>query len=331
MGRSPHGACTVDRAIMLTLEFWKRFEKSGVVVKAVAIVGNGQLAVGVARALSRRSDIRVTGPTSRVDQRHALNSGADVVVIATATLLGDVCAAIETAIVAGSNVIVSAEEAAYPVAVDGVLARRLDALARANGVTVLGAGLNPGFIFDSLVLTLLGTVTEVRGIDVTRTVDISGFGPAVRARLGLGVDLERFGRGVTSGEILGHAGFPQSISLVAGALGVALDRIDTSLEPIVDGGITVGVRQVYTGIVGGTDWFRATFVGHIDLEAVGLRARDEIRIDGTVGFTCVIDPGVGSQAGSQAIIANSIDRVIAAPPGWITVADLPPAHPYSTA
>jgi hypothetical protein len=296
-------------------------------VKSVAIVGNGQLATGIALALAPRTDIRLIGPAARSDHDHALKCGADVVIIATTTRLSDVGSGIETAIAAGSNVIVSAEEAAYPAAIDEMLAYRLDALARANGVTVLGGGLNPGFIFDALVLTLLGTTTAVRDIDVIRTVDISGFGPAVRARLGLGVNRGSFERGLSNGQILGHAGFPQSISLVAHALGVTLDRIDTSIEPIMHDGFSVGVRQVYTGVLRGADWFRATFIGHIDPVSAALRVRDEIRIDAPVPFTCVIDPGINSQTGSQAIIANSVDRVINAPPGWITVAHLPPAHP----
>jgi hypothetical protein len=33
------------------------------------------------------------------------------------------------------------------------------------------------------------------------------------------------------------------------------------------------------------------------------------------------------QSGSASIVANSVRRVVAAAPGWRTVADLPPAFP----
>ena len=301
-------------------------EVSGL-VKQVAIVGNGQLALGVASVLSEREDVAVLGPTTRAEQNRALTSGADVVIIATTTRLADVAESVEIAVTNGSNVIVSAEECAYPWAVDPETADRLDALARQKRVTVLGAGLNPGFIFDALIITMTGVRASLDGIVVSRTVDLSGFGPSVRERLGLGVDVSTFHAGVASGKILGHAGFPQSMSIAAQALGIDIDRIDTLLEPILDGGLTVGVRQVYTAIVEGREWYRATFIGHLDPAGAGLTARDELILRGPLPLICTVDPWVGAQEGSQAIIANSIDRVIDARAGWITVAELPPAHP----
>jgi len=42
----------------------------------------------------------------------------------------------------------------------------------------------------------------------------------------------------------------------------------------------------------------------------------------------VIEPGLNPQSGASAMIANSLRRVAAAPPGWLTVGDLPPATPF---
>lgn len=296
----------------------------------VAIVGDGQLARGVAHALASRPDLTVLPPAPRALQDAALRSGADVVVIATTTRLADVTDAIRTAVEHGSNVLVSAEESSFPWVVDANTARDLDALARGASVSILGCGLNPGFVFDALVLTLLGTVTVARRIEVTRTVDLSGFGEVVAARLGLGVTAREFDERVATGEILGHAGFSQSISLVADRQGISLERIDTTLRPIMGGDTSVGVDQEYVGIVDGEPWFRATFIGHVAPAAAGLDPQDHIVIDSISGtLSCVLDPGIGSQSGSQAIIANSVDRIIAARPGWITVADLPPAYPVT--
>ena len=303
---------------------------NGSSVIQVALIGDGQLARGVAAALTGRADIALTGPSTRADQALLLRSGADVVVIATTTRLIDVLPAIEIAVSAGSNVIVSAEEAAYPWAVDYAAADRVHNSALAQGVSVLGCGLNPGFVFDALVVTFLGVHGPARRIEVTRTVDLSGFGPTVALRLGLGVDPLTFESRVVSGEILGHAGFAQSMNIVARATGVSLERIETSIAPIVDNNLTVGIRQDDVGVVGGAPWYRAQFIGHTAPLSAGLVTRDSIALDpGTPGeLLTVIEPGIRSQAGSQAIIANSIDRVVAAPPGWLTVADLPPARPF---
>ena len=112
----------------------------------VAIAGDGQLARGIAHVLADRDDVTVSGPFTRDKRHEALDSGADVVVVATTTRLTDVIADVRAAIESGANVLVSAEEAAFPQVVDAEATKELDALARERGVTVLGCGLNPGFV-----------------------------------------------------------------------------------------------------------------------------------------------------------------------------------------
>ena len=205
-----------------------------------------------------------------------------------------------------------------------------------------GAGLNPGLLFDTLVLTLLGAVAEDVSIEVHRTVDLSGFGPAVRRRIGIGITVDEFAAGVADGTVMGHAGFPQSMSVVAGALGLEIERIDRTLEPVVDSddrpivsedvvpsGRTTGVRQIYVAVVDGEPWFTASFFGHLDLSSVDRQPTDEIvfRRNSTVLQRFAATPGFNAQTGSANMLANSVDRIIAAAPGWLTVADLPPAAP----
>lgn len=294
----------------------------------VAVYGSGQLGTEVARLLQGRGDVAVVGPEPRSGRVRALEGGADVVVIATTTRLADVVGDVEAAVRAGSNVIVSAEESAFPWAVDRAVADSVDELARAHGVTVVGGGLNPGLIFDALVLTLMGTFAEVPDIEVRRTVDIGGFGPAVLARLGVGFAPDEFERRVAAGDVLGHAGFPQSMSIVAGAVGLTLDDVVATIEPLSSNGRTVGVLQRYVGWARGRPWFSAEFEGHVDPDGVGLRTRDELVLSSAQGeLRCALTPGVNAQAGSSSMVANSVWRVASARPGWLTVADLPPAFP----
>jgi 4-hydroxy-tetrahydrodipicolinate reductase len=224
-------------------------------------------------------------------------------------------------------VLTSAEEAADPWAADPALADELDALARERGVSVLGAGLNPGFAFDALVLTAAGACVGVRALRVERVVDLSGFGPAVLARLGVGHAPDAFAAGVAAGTITGHLGFPQSMRVVARALGVAIERIDRTIDPLLRAGVTAGFEQRYTAVAGGRPWFEARFTGHVDPAAAGLATRDVIELDATPPVRMEISGGLPSQAGSAAVLANSVARVAAAPPGWVTVAGLPPALP----
>ena len=296
----------------------------------VALYGSGQLATGVAARLARRDDVTLDGPRAHVPGM--LDGGADLVVIATTTRLVDVVDDVERAVRAGSNVIVSAEESAFPWLVGSESIERIHSLALERGVSVVGGGLNPGFLFDAFVLTLLGAHAEPQQIRIRRVVDLSRFGDAVRGRLGIGVTRDEFAAGLAQGEILGHAGFAQSMRIVGDAIGRPIDGISTEFDPDFDeAGITSGFHQTYSASTAGEDWFVAEFVGSVDLASASLSAIDIVTITDEFGTrTTRIDPGVPSQEGSVSIIANSIDRVIAAPPGWITVAAMPPAYPRVT-
>jgi hypothetical protein len=305
----------------------------------VALYGAGQLATNVAAVLSRRPDVEVLGPHGRDARDDALRSGADVVVVATTSFLRDVAPDVRLAVESGSNVIVSAEEAAYPWAVDQAVADEIDGLARERGLTVLGGGINPGFAFDGLVITATGPTASVSSIRVERVVDLSGFGETVLRRIGVGYTEDEFAAGTQSGAITGHIGFPQSMRVVAGALGVTIDRIDRTIAPLfaereqrgrhlsVAAGQTAGFEQHYVAVVDGAPWFEALFTGHLDPPSIGKPPRDEIWIEGDPPLHYTVVPGFNAQSGSAALIANSVRRVAAAPPGWLTVADLPPASP----
>lgn len=308
----------------------------------VAIYGAGQLGTNVARILRERAQHEIRGPFGRADAALALAGGADLVIIATTSRFRDVAADIVRAVEAGSNVLVSAEECANPWLVDPERADEIDALARGRGVTVVGAGLNPGLIFDALVLTLLSAVPTGVTIKVTRVVNIGHFGPTVLQRLGMGVAERTFRDKVVSGEILGHAGFPQSMSIVARGLGMTIDRIDEEIDPVIStvdvqipsghvfaAGLSAGVIQTYTAVVSGEPWFTSVFRGHVRPDLVDWTPQDTIEFwrEDLLERRVVLAPGIPAQAGSQSIMANSVDRVIAARPGWLTVADLPPATP----
>ncbi len=308
----------------------------------VSIYGSGQLGTSVAALLRTTGCDVVLGPFGRDDRDQALRSGADVVIIATTTRLADVGADVEAAVDAGSNVLVSAEEAAFPFIVDAALAAHIDQLAKERGVTVAGAGVNPGLMFDALVLTLLGAAPRGCQIHVRRVVDISGFGATVLRRIGVGQDTQSFDDAVARGEILGHAGFPQSMSIVADALGLRIDRIDKILRPVITTteldlrdrfvvrvGESAGVDQTYTAIVDGAPWFTSHFFGHVALRSIGRDPGDDIDLTHRRApiQSVKLRPGVGAQVGSQNMTANSVQRVLAARPGWVTVAELAPAFP----
>jgi hypothetical protein len=308
----------------------------------ISIYGAGQLGSATAQLLRAGTSHTVTGPFRRDQRIEALQSGADLVIIATTTKFRDVAEDIRVAVSHGSHVLVSSEECAYPWAVDEKLANELDSLAKEKHVSIAGCGVNPGLIFDSLVLTLLGAAPRGCTVAVRRTVNISGFGSTVLRRLGVGNTPESFRKGVEAEEILGHAGFPQSMEVVASAMGLKIDGIKKELLPIITDvpidlpgkfpiapGESAGVNQTYTAVIDGKPWFTSHFYGHVDLPGIGKSAMDEIELslDGKIFQTIQLKPGIGSQVGSQNMVANSIVRILNARDGWVTTSQMQPAYP----
>jgi 4-hydroxy-tetrahydrodipicolinate reductase len=131
------------------------------------------------------------------------------------------------------NCVTCAEEMAYPQAQKPELAKKLDEIAKANGVSVLGTGINPGLIMDLLVLIWTGCCESVDSITSRRVNSLSPFGPVVMKEQGIGLPVDEFKKEAKEGTISGHIGFHESITMIADALGWKLDKIEQSMDPIV--------------------------------------------------------------------------------------------------
>ncbi|HYN69802.1 MAG TPA: NADP-binding protein [Candidatus Eisenbacteria bacterium] len=278
----------------------------------------------------------------RVTERaEALSTPAHALLIASTSFLRDVETDIRSGIDAGLDVICTAEEMAYPWEVDRATADSLDAAARAAGVTVIGAGANPGYIYEVVGLALTGAVWRVDRIAVRRVVDLSGFSAGVQRRLGIGFDPATFSEKVRDHLVFGHIGFPHTIRTFGHRLGVTVERIEETVEPIladhpitstavaVAPGESAGLHQRTTGIVAGEPWFSAEFIGHVEPAAAGLEPKDSYEIDGLPNVRAVVSPGFNPQWTTAGALANILPLVIDARPGLISVTDLPIPTPWT--
>ena len=296
-----------------------------------AYTRNPQLA---GRDMGVHAGVPPIGVEITTDWERALAQPANLLLVATSSFLKDVADDVRAGIEHGLNVITTAEEAAFPWLTDEKLADELDQLAKNRRVSVLGVGLNPGFIFDALLLTVTGIAWDVQRIRVRRVVDMSRFSAAIKRRSGIGFSREKFEAGVESKSITGHIGFPESFSLAAKCLGQSLDHIEESFEPLlakqtydteqmkVEVGQTGGFIQHSAGIVDGEEWFTAEFIAHVDPESIGFHADDSISIEGYHPIKLSINPGCNPQLGTAGMISSCIPRVVEAEPGFLTVADL---------
>jgi 4-hydroxy-tetrahydrodipicolinate reductase len=284
----------------------------------------------VGELLRRPCDVKMT-----TDFAAVLAQKPDVVCINTQSNLHEITDQVVPAIEAGCDVICIAEKISYPWASDAGWGERIDALAKKHGVTVLGTGINPGFMLDALIVMWSSICLRVDKIVATRVNDLSPFGPTVMTGQGVGTTVERFEKGVADGSIVGHIGFPESISLVARALGWTIDRIEETREPIVSKverstphvhvapGDVAGCRHIGRGYVGGELKIELIHPQQIHPELEGVDTGDYIEIHGDPDVNMSNKPEVPGGKGTYASEGNYIPLMKAAPAGMLTVVDMP--------
>jgi hypothetical protein len=280
--------------------------------------------------LGRPCDVKMT-----TDFAAVLAKKPDVVCINTQSNLHEITDQVVPALEAGCNVICIAEKLSYPWASDAAWAERIDALARKHGVTVLGTGINPGFMLDALIVMWSSICLRVDKIVATRVNDLSPFGPTVMTGQGVGTTVEQFEKGVADGSIVGHIGFPESIRLIAKALDWQIDRIEETREPIVTKverstphvhvapGDVAGCRHIGRGYVGSEVKIELIHPQQIHPELEGVDTGDYIEIHGDPNVNMANKPEIPGGKGTYASTGNYIPLMKDAPAGMLTVVDMP--------
>ena len=229
------------------------------------------------------------------------------------------------------NVVSSAEEMAYPQAQNPELAAELDRIAKENGVSIIGTGINPGLIMDLLVITMTGCCETVDHIISRRINSLSPFGPVVMEEQGIGVTPEEF----KTKHLSGHVGFPESVNMITDALGWKLEKVTQSMEPIftdVDrrskygfaaAGNVAGVAMKANGYVDGEVKIEMDHPQQIEPEQVGVQTGDYVIIKGTPNINLANTPEVPGGIGTIAMCVNTIPQIINAKPGLHTMITIP--------
>lgn len=325
----------------------------------VGLWGLGSMGSGMAEYLTDKKGIEIVGAVANREKKagHDLSEflngvdkklgvkvsndpessfvDADVVLHATTSFVKECYPQLKKLINKGINVISIAEEMAYPSVEDKELSQKIDELARKNNVTVLGTGINPGFVLDLLIITMSGACIEVDKIEASRVNDLSPFGPTVMKTQGVGTTVEEFNKGVKEGKIVGHIGFKESIQMIADRLGWELDEIKESREPIVsetyretphvtvEPGMVAGCRHIARGVIDGEELIVLKHPQQIQPEKEGTETGDYIKIEGNPGIDLANQPEIPGGIGTMATAINMIPHVINAEAGLVSMKDLP--------
>lgn len=326
----------------------------------VLILGTGQMGAGIARLLLKRQGLELVGAFARRAERSGMDLGPaiglerelgipistdlpsliqhkrpEVAIHATCSTVDDAMGEISTLVNHGVHVISIAEEMAYPVASSPAFAEEIHWLAVGKQVSVLGTGINPGFVLDLLIIALSGVCSDIQAIRAQRINDLTPFGPSVLNTQGVGLTPAAFHDGVAAGTVAGHIGFVQSIHMIANALGWEIERIEQNREPIisevrrvtpfvtVEPGLSAGCLHTAVAYRAGEPLITLIHPQQVQPQLAGVKTCDSVEITGTPNVSLSGSPEIGGGEGTIGLAVNMIPRVLNATPGLHCMADLP--------
>jgi hypothetical protein len=287
--------------------------------------------------------IAPTGVIATNDRDAVIASDADCVIHAPlaaniAELDDDVVALLES----GKNVISTAAYFAPEFRGDEVV-RRLRAACDKGGTTLMGAGVEPGFMFERVMPTLTGMCTDVDSLRLIEVIDAANHPAAmmISEALGIGKPLEQVTKDSPFGQYF-TAFFSEMATAAARALGVRFDSIRSGLEVApaskdlqiavgtVAKGTVAGNCYWVDGIVDGRVFMRVEVYWLVEPGVIGWPAPADryqwhIEIEGRPSVRMVLDALPSLTAGGEnydpgfyatmATAINAIPAVCQAEPG----------------
>lgn len=275
--------------------------------------------LGEVIGLGREVGLKVTGE---------LQGKPDVVCHSTGSRLRDVSGQLKDLLSRGCHVVSTCEELSFPL--DLEIREDLQKIARANNVTLIGTGVNPGFVMDKLPLTVTSVCQSIESVQILRIQNASTRREPLQRKVGAGMTVDEFRKAVEAGKIK-HMGLKESLMMVGNGLGVEFEHVSAErIEPIIaEREVVTQYLKVAPGQVAGV---HQTIDGrgkiNVSLELrmyVGAEAvaADKVFVKGVPDVELTIKGGVHGDRATAAMVVNCIPRVVTARPGVLTMDDIP--------
>ncbi|MHA1975009.1 MAG: NAD(P)H-dependent amine dehydrogenase family protein [Candidatus Hodarchaeales archaeon] len=256
----------------------------------------------------------------------------DIMVIATSSSLEKIFPLIKLAATNGINVLSLCEQLSYPFLKFPDLSKEIDTLAKKNDITVLGTGINPGYLMDLLPIVVTAPTQKVDKITVVRMMNSAKRRGPFQKKIGTGLNVKEFTDEINNKEITGHVGLEESIGMIISALGLEFDQIkeyppeaviaeEKIVTPYttVEKGQVCGLKSIATATRSNREIVRLEFIAY----AGEHDEYDEITIEGIPKLHQKIIGGVHGDIGTAAMVANLIPNVCSARTGLVTMKDIP--------
>jgi 4-hydroxy-tetrahydrodipicolinate reductase len=315
----------------------------------VIMYGLGPIGISAARILAQRQGIEIVGAVDIAEDKvgkdlgdvlgaetvkgkaisktldEAIKKGAaDVVVHTTSSFMEGVFSQLNEIIAGGMNCVSSTEELFFPLIKNPDMTRKIDERAKKYSVTVIGTGVNPGFVMDTLPLFLTGVCERVDEVHIQRVVDASTRRFPLQRKVGASLAADEFNKGVAEGTF-GHIGLRESLQFLATNIGWHLNDIEENVEPVlserdisteffhVKKGQVAGIKNIGRGILNGK------VVLSLDLRMfVGAeKSFDRVNIVGNPSLEVEIKRGTPGDIATASILANSVRLALHAEAGLI--------------
>jgi 4-hydroxy-tetrahydrodipicolinate reductase len=257
------------------------------------------------------------------------NSKPDVVLHTTQSSLEKAFPQIETIVKAGINVVSSTEELLVPEHQHPLLAKKIDQLAKKYNVTVLGTGVNPGFVMDTLPLCLSSMCLEIESISVRRELDAGKRRLPLQKKVGSGLTPEEFMK-LKKEKKIGHVGLVESLDMILKGLGWVPDVIEEILDPVVaDRNLETEYLKIRKGQVCGIKHCARALRNGKEIVSLDLRmyvgapeSFDLVEIKGVPPIKAKFIGGIHGDHATVAALINAIPRVMSADPGLLTMREI---------
>jgi 4-hydroxy-tetrahydrodipicolinate reductase len=259
-----------------------------------------------------------------------INNEIKVAIHTTGSYLKEVTPQLKEIANSGFHIVSSCEELSYPWREHQKFARKINDFAERNKISILGTGINPGFLMDALVITLTGLCQKISKIQCKRIQDASERRLPFQKKIGAGLTPDEFQKKANSG-LIKHVGFRESIWMIVDSLNWNLDRITETTRPIisekrvkskfltVEKGLVTGIDQTAIGILKDSELIRLNLLAYLGCSY----PKEEVSIEGFPKIQMEIKGGVHGDFGTSSIIVNSIPKIIDSEPGLHTMRDLP--------
>ena len=245
---------------------------------------------------------------------------ADVVLHATGSYLESVASQIQDALAKGFNVVSTCEELSFPFIRHPSISETLNGLALDRGLTVVGTGVNPGFLMDRLPLAMASISHSIQSIRVERVQDPTSRRRPFQVKVGMGISAKEFEELASSGSF-GHVGLEESARLIAAGLEWDIEDWDHNIEPVL-----AETGEKVNGLIESLKASTAdgrTLTLHFSAHSSVDESFDAIKIEGMPDVNLKITGGVAGDDATAASVLQAARVVKSARTGLISILELP--------